>query len=112
MTRGERRPGPRVTRSAVDQRGVIVASKPQAKFFLPVHPHKIDAPCAWADDPGNISRAVSGEAGRVSNPPIQSIYACAVPRRYRPRRRRCSIISPRRLGIGPVALQHLVVLFP
>jgi len=28
-------------------------------------------PAAWADDPENISRAVSAEAGRVRNPPLQ-----------------------------------------
>ena len=49
----------------------------------------------WAK---HLLAVVGGKPGKV---------ACAVPRRYRPRRRRCSIISPRRREIGgPVALRH------
>jgi hypothetical protein len=42
---------------------------------------------------------------RATNLPI---CACAVPRRYHPRRGRCSIISPRRREFGgPIAVRHL-----
>ena len=63
---------------------------------------------------GRMTRRTSRErflpkqGGLKPAPTNLPICACAVPRRYRPRRRRCSIISPRRREVGgPVVLRNL-----